>query len=238
MRKRPPKPIDQPSQPRFKRSKRAKVSTDDRMKVLQEFIDELDGGIPFLNNNIADSDVVMSATSGLDCLLQIALSTTFRTAVSSTDLKGIFKGRGPLATFDSKIRVCIALGIITSDFREDINIIRTIRNSFAHSIPVKGFSDEDIKSDCSKLKCRSVLQVPITSAITSMPKRNFVESCLRIYEFLIVSISFSVLALELVIKNKEAAHTDYDSCTCDITSSGTCARTVRIIRSAISSSDS
>lgn len=198
MGKKPPKPTDKPARPRFVEAKKkldARIGPD-----LQKFMDAIKDGYPFLSENASDSDVVLSATSGLDLLLRIAISTTFRAAVSIDELKGIFEGtNGPLGTFDSKIRVCAALNLVQGDFQHDLDLIRAIRNIFAHSIVVRGFEDNEIKNRCSQLKCKT--QKLYT--ITSIPKRQFVESCVRVCQYLVVSISFSIISLEFIANNKE-----------------------------------
>ena len=52
---------------------------------------------------------------------------------------------GPFNTFSNKIKYCYYSGIISKEIRDELNIIRKIRNKFAHSILSLTFSDEDTK---------------------------------------------------------------------------------------------
>lgn len=63
-------------------------------------------------------------------------------------------GNAPLGTFSSRIKACYALGLITTAEREDLHIIRAIRNEFAHKEHGLSFSDFKISSFCSSLKSR------------------------------------------------------------------------------------
>lgn len=63
-------------------------------------------------------------------------------------------GNAPLGTFSSRIKACWALGLITSAEREDLNVVRSIRNEFAHREHGISFIDSKIASFCSSLKSR------------------------------------------------------------------------------------
>jgi DNA-binding MltR family transcriptional regulator len=55
-------------------------------------------------------------------------------------------------TFDLKIRLAFALGVFGPDSRDDITLIRHIRNAFAHTKSYIDFSDNDIIALCAELK--------------------------------------------------------------------------------------
>lgn len=65
----------------------------------------------------------------------------------------IFRDRGLLGTFYSRIEMAAALGLISSDERDDLNLIRKIRNYVAHHpLSEVSFDDEKIKNRCARLK--------------------------------------------------------------------------------------
>src|SRR5215813_10245411 len=69
----------------------------------------------------------------------------------------LFDEPGPLCTFFSRIEMAAALGLITSDEHEDLNLIRKIRNHIAHhALDALGrdfsFEDEKTRSRCDRLK--------------------------------------------------------------------------------------
>lgn len=61
----------------------------------------------------------------------------------------------PLGNFSNKISMCYCLGLIESIIRHDLNIIRKIRNKFAHNLHVS-FDDEEIRSLCAELKWHKI----------------------------------------------------------------------------------
>lgn len=69
--------------------------------------------------------------------------------------KDLVVGRNaPLGTFSSRINACFALGLITSSERSDLNLVRSIRNEFAHREHGITFEDETIRGLCSSLNSR------------------------------------------------------------------------------------
>ena len=65
----------------------------------------------------------------------------------------LLNGMGPLSTFSSKIRLGCALGWFDDNVRGDLDIIRGIRNDFAHGYNTDlSFTDQSISARCSNLK--------------------------------------------------------------------------------------
>jgi DNA-binding MltR family transcriptional regulator len=61
--------------------------------------------------------------------------------------------QGPLASFYAKITAGYALGIYDKKLRDDLHIVRSIRNAFAHSKRIIDFNDELIIAELSKANC-------------------------------------------------------------------------------------
>ena len=57
----------------------------------------------------------------------------------------------PFGTFSSRTVGALALGVITTDEYHDLEIIRRIRNDFAHRIEI-GFNEQSIKDRCANLR--------------------------------------------------------------------------------------
>ena len=64
----------------------------------------------------------------------------------------------PLGTFSGKITMVYCLGLIYKPVRDDLNLVRKIRNEFAHNL-YASFEDEKIKSWCSGLKWHQIAYV-------------------------------------------------------------------------------
>jgi DNA-binding MltR family transcriptional regulator len=81
--------------------------------------------------------------------------------------KRLFSGTGGLATFSARTTLAYLLGLIPISVRDDLNLIRKIRNDFAHSSRVVSFGDAPIASRCLELK-----RVPLARA----PRLRFVQA--------------------------------------------------------------
>jgi len=62
------------------------------------------------------------------------------------------EGDAPLGTFSARIELCFALGLIDEFEYQEINLLRKVRNEFAHSKHGTTFQSEKIKSLCANLK--------------------------------------------------------------------------------------
>jgi len=88
-----------------------------------------------------------------------------------------FSESGPAGTFSSKIKIAYAMGAIETHVRDDINVIREIRNAFAHAQTALSFSNKEV-ADLSELLRPGIMRIltvapqdPITS------ERLFSTSC-------------------------------------------------------------
>jgi len=60
--------------------------------------------------------------------------------------KDLFRASGALGSFGIKIQLAYMLGLITKDTYRDLDILRKIRNDFAHNVGIKTFDDPQISS--------------------------------------------------------------------------------------------
>lgn len=67
------------------------------------------------------------------------------------EVKKLFEYNQPLGNFSNKISLSYCLGLINKTIKEDLNLVRKIRNKFAHDLYVT-FEDDEIKSWCRGLK--------------------------------------------------------------------------------------
>jgi hypothetical protein len=100
----------------------------------------------------SDSDRAAAIIAGsmIDVRLEAALRHRMRrdAQVEAT----AFDARGPLGTFANKIDMAYLMGIISKEAREDIHVVRGIRNSFAHDLSVKDFQCASIRDRTSLLR--------------------------------------------------------------------------------------
>ena len=103
--------------------------------------------LPRLNEE-SDRGAVLIAATMIENLLSDILSSFFIKGKSSERLLSGFNA--PLGTFSSKIEACLAMGLVADEEYADIEVIRKIRNTFAHTIEVN-FGDRKVKDLCANL---------------------------------------------------------------------------------------
>ena len=80
-----------------------------------------------------DRAVALVSVAVIDQGLEAALLTKFR-QLAPDDERAIFSDdSAPLASFDAKVRLAFALGLLGKQAWADLTVIRRIRNTFAHS---------------------------------------------------------------------------------------------------------
>lgn len=97
--------------------------------------------------NISDRATIIVMASILDVQLENLLKAYLIDCTESTNL---FNSNGPISTFSSKISMCYCLGIISKHEFDTINILRRIRNKFAHEIAATSFDTHQSSIDLSK----------------------------------------------------------------------------------------
>jgi mannitol operon repressor len=95
--------------------------------------------------------------------------------LEENDISHLFHDRGaPLGDFATRTDVSFALGLISPQERLIANVIRRIRNVFAHTLARIEFSQELIVSELSKI-------APGKSWPNSTDKKRFVELSIMLY---------------------------------------------------------
>jgi DNA-binding MltR family transcriptional regulator len=117
----------------------------------------------FLKQNL-EKLIILKATLALEtdrgCALMTAafLESEIESLIkekllgTNKEVEKLFEFNGPLGTFSSKAKLSYALGLISKSIFQDLEIIRNIRNDFAHNYKFIDFSTTSIKEKISKLK--------------------------------------------------------------------------------------
>lgn len=100
----------------------------------------------------SDRGAALVGAALLDARLERILRSHFVAGKSANDL--LDGGNAPLASFSSRIKCCHALGLITDHEKQDTDIIRSIRNVFAHQEHGLTFESTKINGLCSSLMSR------------------------------------------------------------------------------------
>jgi mannitol operon repressor len=81
-------------------------------------------------------------------------------------------GNAPLGTFSSRIRMSYALGLITELEFKECEIIRRVRNDFAHGVHGLTFQDQKLSALCNNLKANT----PDGKRFDGNPRQLFINS--------------------------------------------------------------
>lgn len=106
----------------------------------------------------------------------------------------LFENRGPLGDFNSKILVAEAFGLLTGPLANELHILRSIRNTFAHAKMPLSFELEPIKSEVRKISLIAAMKrpnvpEPLGEWIEKMPPQRAFLLAVRIILILIDEIA-------------------------------------------------
>src|SRR5437870_4946563 len=87
---------------------------------------------------LSPRDCAVVATSAVDSLLEDLLRAGMREDVPSQ----MFQGFGPLASLSAKIEVAYGFCLISAGEKQELHLLRKVRNDFAHSWASSGSFDE------------------------------------------------------------------------------------------------
>jgi DNA-binding MltR family transcriptional regulator len=104
----------------------------------------------FVGRFHSESDRAAAVLAGgyLDSFLENALRSVF---ISGGIVDELFEGHGPLRSLSSKIAMTNALGLATDALARDMNLIRKIRNHFAHHIWDATFDIAPVSDWCREI---------------------------------------------------------------------------------------
>jgi DNA-binding MltR family transcriptional regulator len=184
------------------------MSTSEAYDIMDEtaaLFTLINGGPAFLKPGLDDCSVVLLATGLIENFLRVSLISIFRAdAVSKKMIRTVFEGHGALSTFSAKIEVCAGLGNITEEVRNDLKIVKDVRNSFAHSVSQLHLKDFNA---CRSLKLRSKLEIHDECKEREM----FKQSCAGIIGRLSLGTIFQIATARFVSANKEGIMREYES---------------------------
>jgi hypothetical protein len=140
--------------------------------------------------------------SFVEANLENLLTSVMRNDLNSRDRRQLFEYEGALGTFASKVVVAYALKLIGRVTRSDLDLIRVIRNEFAHSRISFNFLTPEVSEVCKHLQIvdmpGSIVPHGYHSRIPheqlkealdkSNPKTRFITACHSISYRLIVAI--------------------------------------------------
>jgi hypothetical protein len=117
--------------------------------ALREMTTDGDRGSAILGATIVENQLTIRLTLGM-----IKLTKSEREA--------LFEGMSPLSAFSSKIKVGYALGHFGAKTRHDLDLMREIRNAFAHSRQVISFKTPQVVEAIRRFSCVEEMRDDLT----------------------------------------------------------------------------
>lgn len=105
----------------------------------------------------SDRATAVCALAGLDYMLESCLRDVLNRDLRDSDFSG---ASGVLSNLSAKIRIAYAIGFISKDEESELNLLRRIRNDFAHSIGNSTFWTPPTFDRCKSLKLCDRLYMP------------------------------------------------------------------------------
>ncbi|TPL51621.1 hypothetical protein FJ957_08575 [Mesorhizobium sp. B2-4-6] len=150
MARRPPKPPEKASAPRYKDRRKPSPADDDAWRSATD--GEFDEILLEMGNGSDRSAAILGA-SYVETVLRQCLFHRL-VSMSVTDARKLVGHAGPLGSFSQTIEMGFALGLYGQVVRKDLHLIREVRNIFAHRFLPVSFSDTDVRKPISKLSYR------------------------------------------------------------------------------------
>ena len=101
---------------------------------------------------VSDRASAVMLSSFTEAALTEYIQGKIRPNFSNSDMKLLFDFQGTLGTFGGKIIMGYALNWFGRETRHDLDLIRLLRNEFAHSRKSFRFTDHPVASVCQQLK--------------------------------------------------------------------------------------
>jgi len=92
----------------------------------------------------SDRARVVLVTAWIDHFLKVKIMNEFSKG-NAKARKDLFSSNGPFATFSGKLNAAFCAGWIDADVYHDVQIIRKLRNEFAHTIEPVSLNDDRVR---------------------------------------------------------------------------------------------
>lgn len=129
-----------------------------------------------------DQAMVLSLATFLEDTLGRLLIAYFRSGKATKDLVEGFNA--PLGTFGSRIKAVYAFGLVTDEQFKDMEILRKVRNHFAHNWEGVSFERNDLQALIRQVSGYTVDHKPIEGGPREMLLGTLSTCCMELQVFL------------------------------------------------------
>jgi DNA-binding MltR family transcriptional regulator len=120
----------------------------------------------------SDRGVVLVSASFLEEALEALLRARFsvRHPKSKSSINPLFDTFGPLSSFSAKLKISYATDLIAEWMYRDLEIVKKLRNNFAHSVGVARFDLPEVVQLTERLKAADLAVTSITKEAAGTKK--------------------------------------------------------------------
>lgn len=129
-----------------------------------------------------DRAAVLSLATFIEDTLGRLLIAYFRNCKETQDLVEGFSA--PLGTLGARVKAGYSFGLLTRDQYKDIEILRKIRNEFAHNWEGVSFERQDIRARLKELSCYTLDGKPIEGGSREKLVGTLAVCCIELQVFL------------------------------------------------------
>jgi len=162
---------------------KAKTRSHDEIK---SFVEEF--------KNQTDRGAAIVASAALDDVLTHAIQSRL-VPLSNRQIESLFGRMRPLSSFSAKIELGTAIGLYDQNFRRALNMIRDVRNQFAHQMGPITFAD------------REIAQLVRNATPPTVPKDTATREIFNMSFFAVYLLLRGVAASAQKIRIKQIGHT-------------------------------
>lgn len=141
----------------------------DNTNIMQALRTESDAGVVFMGTSLVVEEAVYELLLGR--MIEL----------NKTDCAALFDGHGPLTTFGDQVTIAYAFGLFGLKTRTNIDIIRAIRNAFAHSKKRLTFATKEIIDAVGLFDFGSSTLAAQMIRKTDEPKGVFIGACVTLW---------------------------------------------------------
>lgn len=145
-----------------------------------------------------ESDRACALVAGAICEKRVEHGLRSTLTKDANVLNSLFQPDGPLGAFKSKATLAYAMGLLSPWAFNDLKIIVSVRNDFAHKFSVKSFGDQSITGRCANLQSPDFLYHDATGewkhgrvvggGAPTSGRERYVSACLIISNSIVGSI--------------------------------------------------
>jgi DNA-binding MltR family transcriptional regulator len=101
---------------------------------------------------VSDRSAAILVAAHIDSALSDLIEAELLTSIEEDAIKPLYERDGALSTFFSKVHLGYAMSLYDDKVRDDLEVIRRVRNSFSHVRRAINFNTPEIADECKKFR--------------------------------------------------------------------------------------